>query len=169
MADPITMTMGAMSAAATGLQMAGSVVGALGQKKAAGMQAQAAATAAEYGRARAYATDAAMQDDLMKTLGNIMAVRAAANTNPMSPSGDAVMANVRGDADRNRRTALANIRAQVAQDQKAVSFYRSAGRRAVLTGLLGAAATGLRAASGMSGSMSGLGGSSGVGVGDDWS
>lgn len=143
MADPITL--GIMSAAATGLQMAGQVAQGAAQADAYGAKADAAATAAEYGRAKAYATNSAMQEDLRATLGNIMAVRAAAGTNPSSPTGQAVMANVRGDSNRDRKTAVGNIRAQASQNDRAASVYAKAGRNAILTGLLGAASTGVKA------------------------
>lgn len=142
----------AIAAVSTGFQIAGSIAGAMGQKEGADAAAYAAQRRVEAGKLKALQTDTAMREELFRTMGNIDAVRAAANADPNSPTIFAIKQNTRGNMDTDRRRAVGNIESQVAEDQAAVKFYRSYGRRAMLGGLLSA---GGQLASGLSGAMKG--------------
>lgn len=126
----------AAAAISTGFQVAGSVAGAYGQKQGADQAAYAAQRRVEAGKLKALQTDTALREELASTIGNIEAVRAAANTNPNSPTIMAIKQNTRGRMDEDRKRQVGNIESQVAQDQAAVRFYRSYGRRAMVGGLL---------------------------------
>jgi hypothetical protein len=141
----------ALSVAATGLQVAGTLQA--GQAAAAGenQRAQQAANASAIGRAKAAQTDAYMRDSLASTMGNIMAVRAAANTDPSSPTGFAVLNRQENLGDEARAQKVANINNQADSDASAAIFYRNSAENALTGSYLSA---GGRLASGLSSQFS---------------
>ncbi len=145
--------MGAAGAAA-GTSIAGAGLGAYAQilasqGTAAGENYKAASleNAAARGRVAAVQTGASATESLNFNLGNIDAVRAAAHTDPTSPTGAAIR-------DWNETLGLTkkaidvdNIMAQSAQESSDAAYLRSASKYALLGGELSAGATLLGAAS----------------------
>src|ERR1700733_11455901 len=76
-----------LSIASLGLQAGGSIVSAGGNAAADTYQSELMQRNAEYGELKATQTTAQLTRNLTTTLGNIDAVRAAAKTNPTSPTG----------------------------------------------------------------------------------
>ena len=136
------------AAAAAGTSIAGAGIGAYAQilssqGTAAGTNYKASAleNAAARGRVAAAQTGASETEKLVQTLGNIDAVRAAAHTDPTSPTGAAIR-------DWNETLGLTkksidvdNIMAQSQQEDSDADYLRSASKYALLGGELGAGAT----------------------------
>lgn len=136
------------SAAGSGLSIAGAGLSAYssilsGEGTAAGENYKAASleNAAARGRVAAVQTGASDTEKLVNTLGNIDAVRAAAHTDPTSPTGAAIR-------DWNETLGLTkksidvdNIMAQVDQEQSDAAFLRQSSKYALLGGELGAGAS----------------------------
>jgi hypothetical protein len=127
-----------------GLQLGGLALSAVGGLQAAKGQAagyQYAAAAADRkaraARTAADETDAALRDELQTTLGNIEAVRAAANVTPDSPTGIALLNRETDVSDRQRQIRVANLRAQGAQSESDALFYRYSAGAALQAGQLG--------------------------------
>lgn len=133
------MAMAAATAAMAGLSAASSVMQGMAGRDAAKYQMEQSARAAEYGRIQAAETDTAMRKELEFTMGNIDAVRAAANADPMSPTGAAVSNYVTSNANQERETKVRNRLRQVADDERAVSFYQSSAQKSMIGGLLSGA------------------------------
>lgn len=111
-----------------------------GQGTAAGENYKAASleNAAQRGRVAAAQTGASETEKLVQTLGNIDAVRAAAHTDPTSPTGAAIR-------DWNETLGLTkksidvdNIMAQSQQEDSDAAYLRSASKYALLGGELAA-------------------------------
>jgi hypothetical protein len=92
-----------------------------------------------------------MTRNLNTTLGNIDAVRAAANTDPTSPTGQAVRDNQETIGDQQRSTTVDSILAQSMQDRSDAAYYKQAGSDALFAGDISAAA-------GIAKGIAGLGG-----------
>lgn len=136
-----------LSAGASGTSIAGAGLSAYadilkGQGTAAGENYKAASleNAAQRGRVAAAQTGASETEKLVQTLGNIDAVRAAAHTDPTSPTGAAIR-------DWNETLGLTkksidvdNIMAQSQQEDSDAAYLRSASKYALLGGELGAGA-----------------------------
>ena len=71
----------------------------MGQKEGADAAAYAAQRRVEAGKLKALQTDTAMREELFRTMGNIDAVRAAANADLNSPTIFAIKQNTRGNMD----------------------------------------------------------------------
>jgi hypothetical protein len=102
--------------------------------------------AAQRGRVAAVETGASETEQLVNTLGNIDAVRAAAHADPTSPTGAAIR-------DWNEQLGLTkksidvnNIMAQSQQEESDAAYLRSASKFALLGGELSAGADILKAA-----------------------
>jgi hypothetical protein len=117
------------------------------QGTAAGENYKAAAleNAAQRGKVAAAQTGASASEKLARDLGNIDAVRAAANTDPTSPTGAAIR-------DWNETLGLTkksidvdNIMAQSAQEQSDAAYLRSSAKTALLGGEISAGADILKA------------------------
>ncbi len=126
------------SMAATGFKVAGDIFQGFGAKSTAKAQAEAANRRASYGQIKADQTDVAMRQDLESTLGNIMAVRAAAGADPNSPTGQVITQGVAAQGDKDRNRAVGNLEAQSREDLRAAQFYRKSGARAMMGAFLGA-------------------------------
>jgi len=128
------------SIAGLGAKATGDVTAAKGTCAVDIFQAERAEQAAEYGRVQANLTDATMREQLNMTLGNIESIRAAAHTDPTSPTGQAVMDWQETIGERQRLAAVGTIRAQVASDEASAAYLRQAGDFAVAQGNLQAGA-----------------------------
>src|ERR1700677_403674 len=108
---------GGMSLASAGLSAYSTILQSQGTASADEYQATKLETAATYGDLKAVQTGAQMTRNLNTTLGNIDAVRAAANTDPNSPTGAAVRDNQEAIGNQNRAITVDSILAQSTQDR----------------------------------------------------
>ena len=117
---------GAASLASIGLQAYSTILQSQGV--AAGDEYQAAKLdqAAQYGELKAVQTGGQMLRSLNTTLGNIDAVRAAANADPTSPTGAAVRDNQENIGNEQRSIVVGSILQQARQDRADAEYYRSA-------------------------------------------
>jgi hypothetical protein len=132
-----------------GLSVLSGIMGAQGQSAAyryAQSQAERRALAA---RTAADQTDAALRDQLVTTLGNIEAIRASANIDPTSPTGQAILEREREVSERQRRIQVGNLQAQGAQYESDAAFYGSAASSALGIGYLNAFGSGIKSLVGM--------------------
>lgn len=113
---------------------------AAGENVADQAQADRLERAAQYGKAAASEYDAQSLENLNVTLGNLDAVRAAASTDPSSPTGAALRDRTEYIADRSRTTQVSNIMAQAAQNEADANYMRSAGAYALKVGDISAKA-----------------------------
>ena len=139
----------AASAGASIFQAAGSIVQGIGTSNADQYQAKEMEQAAQYGDLKAVQTNAALTRNLNQTLGNIDAVRAAARTDPTSPTGAAVRNTVEATATSDKNIQVDSIMAQAEQDQANAAYLRSASSTALLSGGIGAFGDLLKGFSGM--------------------
>ena len=128
------------SIASIGLSTYATLLKAQGTATADSYQADRLETAAQYGELKAKQTGAQMTRNLTTTLGNIDAVRAAANTDPTSPTGAAVRDNQEAIGEDQRKITVDNIEAQASQNRNDAAFYRQASSDALLSGKISAAA-----------------------------
>lgn len=110
-------------------------------------QSERLENAAVYGELKAKQTSGQMLRSLNTTLGNIQAVRAAANTNPTSPTGAAVLDNQEDIGNEQRSITVNSILQQARQDRSDAAYYRDAASRAMTMSYVGAAADILKGAS----------------------
>ena len=122
------------------LEAGGSILKGQGEKEGQDFMAGQAERAAALGRIKADQTDAGLREELNTTLGMIDVTRAAANTDPLSPTGLAIKANEARISDRSRRTAVSNIQAQADERLVESRYRRRAGEYALLGGYLSAGA-----------------------------
>lgn len=116
------------------------------------LKSQQLANAAEFSRAQARQTDAYMRANLMKSVGNIEAIRASAGTNPDSPTGNAIINRTQGQGDQERAIKVGDIMAQAGEDQTESGMYASAASQALSDGEQGGILGGLgKILSGVSG------------------
>ncbi|MEJ0094161.1 MAG: hypothetical protein WDN46_12205 [Methylocella sp.] len=80
-----------------------------------------------------------MSRNLQTSIDNIQAVRASANVEGDSPTGEAIENNVRTTGQQQISQKVQNIDAQSQQDQDAAQFYTQSANNALLGGLLGGA------------------------------
>lgn len=133
----------------------GDLVSAYGTYSADQYQAKEMEQAAQYGDLKAVQTNAALTRNLNQTLGNIDAVRAAARTDPTSPTGAAVRNTVEATATSDKNIQVDSIMAQAEQDQANAAYLRSASSTALLSGSIGAFGDLLKGFSGLPGLSSG--------------
>ena len=131
---------GGTSIASIGLTTYATLLKAQGTATADQYQADKLEKAAEYGDLKADQTGAQMTRNLNNVLGNIDAIRAAANTDPTSPTGAAVRDNQEDIGNTQRSITVNSIKAQALQDRNDAAFYRQASSDAMLSGEIGAAA-----------------------------
>lgn len=128
------------SIASIGLQTYATLLKSQGTATADTYQAQRLDVAAQYGDLKASQTAAAMTRNLNTTLGNIDAVRAAANADPTSPTGAAFRDNQEAIGTTNKTIAVDSIEAQADQDRTDAAYYRTASSNALLSGDISAGA-----------------------------
>lgn len=149
MGDPVTLT--AMTVASAGLSAASQGVAAQGTASADTYKAQQLEAAAQYGELQATQTNAQMTRNLTTTLGNIDAVRAAARTDPTSPTGSAVRLAVEEQGVNQKNIKVASIENQARMDESNAAYMRSAADTALLGGDIGIASSLLKAGAGLGG------------------
>lgn len=98
------------------------------------MNADRADRAAEFGKVQASLTGASFTDDLNRTLGQIEVMRAAANTDPSSATGAAVMGAQRDKSDLARRAAMMSQYGQIAEDEAGAKYLRDAAKFSLFQG-----------------------------------
>lgn len=128
------------SIASVGLQTYATLLQSQGTATADTYQADRLETAAQYGELKATQTGAQMTRNLNTTLGNIDAVRAAANTDPNSPTGAAFRDNQETLGTEQKGITVDSINAQAIQDQSDAAFYRQASSSALMSGEITAGA-----------------------------
>lgn len=138
MGDPVTLAVGA-SIASLGLKAGGDVMKGQGEQSADDFKAAQSERAATYGKLKAQQTDAAMLYQENTQLGNIDAIRAAANTDPTSPTGVAIKQQQEFLSNTNRTTKVDSILAQAQSDTADANYMRSAGDFALNQSYLSAA------------------------------
>jgi hypothetical protein len=131
---------GGMSLASAGLSAYSTILKSQGTATADEWQAAKLETAATYGDLKAVQSGGQMTRNLNTTLGNIDAVRAAANADPNSPTGAAFRQNQEDIGNENKNIAVNSILQQSRQDRADAAYYRSAASNALLSGGIGAAA-----------------------------
>jgi hypothetical protein len=130
---------GGMSVLAAGLTAFGDVEKGAGQQAADSMQAAELRTRAEYAGAAAAETGATLTDRLATTLGNIDVVRAAAHTDPSSPTTLALRSRATEVGNQQKAIRVGNILAQQSEDIASANYLASAGTFAMDMGYLSAA------------------------------
>ena len=133
----------------------GDMVSAFGTFSADKYQAAEQEQAAQYGELKATQTNAALTRNLNQTLGNIDAVRAAARTDPTSPTGAAVRNTVESADVANKNIQVDSIMEQARMDEANASYLRQASSMALLSGSIGAFGDLLKGFSGSPGLSSG--------------
>lgn len=129
----------ATSMASVGMSALGTVERAKGTQQADEYQAAELDRAAEYGKLRAVQTSGQLTQRLNQTLGNIDVIRAAAHTDPTSPTGAAVRDFAEDVGTNQRDIAVDSILAQSRQQESDAAYLRVAGKNALLYGKIGAA------------------------------
>jgi len=131
---------GGNSLASIGLQAYSTILQSQGVAASDEYQAAKLEQSATYGELKAVQTGGQMTRSLNTTLGNIDAVRAAANTDPTSPTGVAVRDNQEAIGNEQKSITVNSIMAQARQDRGDAAYYKSAADNALLSGYVGAAA-----------------------------
>lgn len=129
-----------LSLASAGLSAYSTMLQAQGTANADEYQAEKLQTQATYGDLKAVQTSGQMTRNLNTTLGNIEAVRAAANTDPNSPTGAAVRDNQEAIGNQNRSITVNSILQQSLQDRNDAAYYQSAASNALTAGDVSAGA-----------------------------
>jgi len=129
-----------MSIAAAGLQAYGDYEKGVGTKAVDEFQAAELERAAQVGELKAKQTNAQLTRNINITLGHIDAVRAAARTDPTSPTGAAVRDYTEEQMTDQKEIQVGNILAQVKQQEADAAYLRYAGNRALLSGEISAGA-----------------------------
>ena len=152
---------GGNSLASIGLSAYSTLLQSQGTATADQYQAEKLENAAKYGDLKALQEGGQMTRNLNQTLGNIDAVRAAANADPNSPTGQAFRDRQEAIGTDQKNIAVDSILQQSRQDRADAAYYRKAGSDALFAGDIGAAAGIAKGIAGMgSGSGPAPGGSS---------
>jgi len=131
---------GGNSLMSIGLSAYSTILQSQGVASADEFQAQKLESAATYGELKAVQTGGQMTRQLNQTLGNIDAVRAAANTDPSSPTGAVFRDDQEQRGIDQRTTTVDSILAQATQDRNDAAYYKSAASNALFAGDISAAA-----------------------------
>jgi hypothetical protein len=131
---------GGMSLASAGLSAYSTILQSQGTANADDYQAEKLQTAATYGDLKASQTGGQMTRNLNQTLGNIDAVRAAANADPNSPTGAAFRDNQEAIGNNNRAITVNSILQQSTQDRNDAAYYQSSASNALMAGDISAVA-----------------------------
>lgn len=124
-----------MQAAAPILGLAGSLIGAFGQKQGADYEAAKSKRAAEIGRVQADQIDSSYRQELNSTISNIRAIRASAGVGADSPTGMAIEAKQQQTSDRDRKIDVGSKRMQATQDEADAKFRKSSAKWALAGGI----------------------------------
>jgi hypothetical protein len=131
---------GGMSLASAGLSAYSTILQSQGTANFDEFQAQKLETAATYGDLKGVQVAGQMTRNLNTTLGNIDAVRAAANADPNSPTGAAFRENQENIGTDQKNITVNSILQQSRQDRADAAYYRSAASNALFGGEIGAVA-----------------------------
>lgn len=131
---------GGMSLASAGLSAYSTILQSEGVAKADEYQADRLDVAAKYGELKAVQTGGQMTRSLNNILGNIDAVRAAANADPTSPTGIAVRDNAEAIGNEQKSITINSILQQARQDTADAAYYRSAAKDALFSSKISAGA-----------------------------
>jgi hypothetical protein len=131
---------GGNSLASIGLSAYSTILQSQGVASADEYQASKLESAATYGDLKAVQTGGQMTRQINTTLGNIDAVRAAANADPNSPTGQAVRDNQEAIGEDQRSITVNSILQQSRQDRNDAAYYKDAADSALTAGYVGAAA-----------------------------
>jgi hypothetical protein len=147
--SPSAVSLGAsgLSAASAGLDAYSSWLKGAGENASDQYRAERAEQAAQYAKLDAAQTGAAMSMRLSSALGNIDAMRAAANTDPRSPTGAAIRDTQENIGLSQKAIAVDNKMAQARQDESDAAYLQTAGKYALLGGDIGAASGIMKAVS----------------------
>jgi hypothetical protein len=131
---------GGTSLASVGLSAYSTILQSQGTANFDEFQAQKLETAATYGDLKGVQVAGQMTRSLNTTLGNIDAVRAAANADPNSPTGAAFRDNQEAIGTDQKNITVDSILQQSRQDRADAAYYRSAASNALFAGGVGAVA-----------------------------
>ena len=131
---------GGNSLMSIGLSAYSTILQSQGVASADEFQASKLESAATYGELKAVQTGGQMTRQLNQTLGNIDAVRAAARTDPTSPTGTAFRDDQEAQGVQQKTTTVDSILAQATQDRNDAAYYRQAASDALFAGDVSAAA-----------------------------
>lgn len=123
-----------LSLASLGFKLGGDYMFAEGTATADQYKAELLDRAAQYGELKANQTNAQLTRNLAMTLGNIDAVRAAANTDPTSPTGIAVRDFTEQTLTEQKNIKVDSITAQAKEDEANAAYLRDASSKALLGG-----------------------------------
>jgi hypothetical protein len=123
-----------LSLAATGFKMLGDYTTSRAEAGADVYKAELLQQQAQYGELKAKQTNAQMTNRLAITLGHIDAVRAAAHTDPTSPTGAAVRGEREMLGTEQKEITVENIMQQARMDEANAAYMRSQSSNALLSG-----------------------------------
>ena len=123
-----------LSLAATGFKMLGDLTSAKATSAGDIFKAEELEQQAQYGELKATQTNAQMTRNLNKTLEHIDAVRAAAHTDPSSPTGAAVRGEMEAQGEMRKGITVENILQQTRMDEANAAYARSQASNALLSG-----------------------------------
>lgn len=129
------------SLASVGLQAYSQVLQGEGTKAADNAQADRLDRSAQYGTLKADQISGQRMEQLNTQLGNIESIRAAAHTDPSSPTGAAIRDYNTMVSQRETNTEVENVLAQKQQNEADSAYLRKAGNFALLTSDISAGAT----------------------------
>jgi hypothetical protein len=131
---------GGNSLASIGLSAYSTILQSQGVASADEFQASKLESAATYGELKAVQTGGQMTRNLNNTLSNIDAVRAAAHTDPSSPTGAKIRSDQEALGIEQKNITVNSILQQSRQDRADAAYYKSAGKDALFAGGISAAA-----------------------------
>jgi hypothetical protein len=140
---------GGMSLAATGFKMYGDYLESRGVSAGERFKAAELEQQAQYGELKATQTNAQMTRNLSISLAHLDAVRAAAHTDPTSPTGAAVRGTIEERGTEAKDITVENILQQSRMDEANAAYLRSSASNALLAGdisMLGTFAQGVSGA-----------------------
>lgn len=128
------------SIAGAGLQAYGEILKSQGVAAGDTFKSEVLEQNAQRGQVQAAEVGADMSRKLSLDLGNIDAIRAAAHTDPTSPTGAAIRDNAENIGLSQKSIAVDQIMAQSRQEQDEAAYLRSASKAALFSGDISAGA-----------------------------
>ena len=123
-----------LSLAATGFKMLGDYTSSRAEAGADIYKSELLEQQAEYGRLKATQTNAQMTRNLAISLSHLDAVRAAAHTDPTSPTGAAVRGEFEQIGTEKKEITVENIMQQARMEEANAAYMRSQSSNALLEG-----------------------------------
>jgi hypothetical protein len=128
-----------LSMASMGFSAASSITQGEGTAAADTYKAEQLDRSAQIGELKGNQTNAQLTRNLAISLGNLDAIRAAARTDPTSPTGAAVRDYTEQVGTEQKNIKVDSIMAQAQEDESDAAYLRKASSDALLSGDLGAA------------------------------